>query len=83
VVVLLAGRLGARLERETLEMVLQVLAESVSLGMVAPTVLLARLGCTSVAAGVQLKKGNDRQVGHCLELRSLLLCLREPSCHGH
>jgi len=70
-------------------MVPRVLAESVSSGVVAPTALLARLGCMLVATGVQPKKGYDGQVGCCLELRSLARCvqilllhLREPSCHG-
>jgi len=68
-----------RLEQEALEMVLQVLAESVSLGAVAPTALLARLGCMSVAAGLRPKKGDDGQVGHCSESRSLAgMCANTP-----
>ena len=47
--------------------------------MVAPTVLLARLGCTSVIAGVRLKKGGEGQMRHCSESRSLArMCADTP-----
>jgi len=51
-------------------MVLRVQAGSVALGVVAPTVLLARLVCTSVSAGVQ-ESGEKGQEGH--HLQSMLL----------
>jgi len=47
-----------------------VLAESVASWVVALIALLARLGCTSVTAGVWLKKGDGGQTGCCLESRS-------------
>jgi len=64
VVVPLVGQPGVRLEWVVLEMVLRVLAESVALGVVAPTALLARLGCMSVTAGVWPKRGDEGQMGH-------------------
>ena len=52
-------------------MVPRVLAESVASGVVALTVLLARLVCMLVAAGVWPKKGDEGQQGCCLVSRSL------------
>ena len=68
--VLLVGPPEVRLEWVALEMVLRVLAASVALGAVAPTALLARLWCTSVAAGEQLKRGDEGSMEHYWGLRS-------------
>jgi len=79
VAVLLVGQPGVRLEQVALEMVLRVLAELVASGAVALIALLARLGCTSVAAGVWPKKGDEGQMGCCSELRSLAgMCANIP-----
>jgi len=50
-VVLLVGQMGVQLEQVAWEMVPRVLAVPAASGAVAPTALLARLGCTLVAAG--------------------------------
>src|SRR5882724_11006644 len=57
--VLLVGQTGVRLEQVAWEMVPRVLAVPAASGAVAPTVLLARPGCTSVAA-VGQPKGDDK-----------------------
>src|SRR5882724_11033583 len=61
-VVLLVGQQGARLERVAPDMVPGVLAALVA---VALTALLARLGCTSVAAEGRPKSGDEGLMGHC------------------
>src|SRR5882724_3545575 len=79
VVVLLPGQPGAQLEWVAWEMVPRLLAESVASGAVAPAVWLARLGCTSVAAGVWPKKGGEGQMGYFSESRSLAgMCADTP-----
>ena len=62
---------GAQLEQAALGMVPRVQAWSVASGVVVPTALLARLICKSVTAGVQLERGEKRQEGDFLRLRSL------------
>src|SRR5882724_7958221 len=69
-VVLLAGQMGVRLEWVAWEMVPRVLAAPAASGAVALTALLARLGCTSVAAGGRLKGGDEGLMENCYWLRS-------------
>src|SRR5882724_8095586 len=69
-VVLLAGQMGVRLEQVAWEMVPRVLAAPAASGAVAPMVLLARLGCTSVAAGWRLKGGDEGSTENCYGSRS-------------
>src|SRR5882724_1515237 len=57
-VVPLVGQQGARLERVALDMVPGVLVALVASGEVALTALLARLGCTLVAAAGRPKNGD-------------------------
>src|SRR5882724_289655 len=64
-VVPLVGQQGVRLERVALDMVPGVLAALVASGAVALTALLARLGCTSVAAEGWLKSGDGGSMEHC------------------
>src|SRR5882724_8106024 len=68
--VLLAGQTGVRLEQVAWEMVPRVLAAPAALGAVAPTALLARLGCTSVAAARRPKGGNEGSTENCYGSRS-------------
>ena len=53
-----------RLEWVALEMVLRVLAAPAALGVVALTALLARLGCTLVAAEGWPKRGDEGLMEH-------------------
>ena len=64
-VVPLVGKQGARLERVALDMVPGVLAALVASGAVALTALLARLGCTSVAAEGRPESGDEGLMEHC------------------
>src|SRR5882724_5016242 len=64
-VVPLAGKLGARLEWVAPDMVPGVLAALVASGAVALTALLARLGCTSVAAEGRPESGDEGLMEHC------------------
>src|SRR5882724_8577920 len=68
--VLLAGQTGVRLERVALEMVLRVLAVPAASGAVAPTAPLARLGCTSAAAGGRPKGDDEGSMENCYGSRS-------------
>src|SRR5882724_8207087 len=70
-VVLLTGQKGVRLEQVAREMVLRVLAAPAASGAVAPTALLARLGCTSVAAGGRPKGGDEGSTEYCYEVVGL------------
>jgi len=64
-VVPLVGQQGARLEHVALDMVPGVLAALVASGAVALTALLARLGCTLVAAEGRPESGDEGLMGHC------------------
>ena len=82
--------LGERLEKVALGMVPRMQAGSVASGVVALTVLLARLVHMLVAAGVWPEMGDRGQEGHHLRSRlsaemctKLFLCLGEPLCHGY
>jgi len=86
-VVLLAVRLvvpgrvalGARLEQVALGMVPRVQAGSVELGVVALTVLLARLVGMSGAVGVQPERDDKGKEECCLWSRSLArMCANTP-----
>src|SRR5882724_6008798 len=69
-VVLLVGQTGVRLEQVAWEMVPRVLAAPAALGAVAPTALLARPGCMSVAAVGQLKGDDEGSTENRYGLRS-------------
>ena len=64
-VVPLVGQQGARPERVAPDMVPGVLAALVASGAVALTALLARLGCTSVAAEGRPESGDEGLMEHC------------------
>src|SRR5882724_3518989 len=68
--VLLVGKTGVRLEWVAWEMVPRELAMPAALGAVAPTVPLARLGCTSVTAGGRPKEDDEGSMENCYGSRS-------------